>query len=140
MCRNKVLSVLLALLALSSMSWATDTVSFTGIWKNQRGSVLKLIPDGANEFKGTFTTAVGKTKTCINHPVPLRAAVNGNAIALSLTMEPCGSPVVIAMTGALRKEDGKEQLVMQGTTQYSGEDHWGSRIQTADFYQRFTEE
>ncbi|CAM3570155.1 avidin/streptavidin family protein [Parendozoicomonas haliclonae] len=135
--RRVSLLLVVATLLLPALSSADDADRFAGTWRNQRGSVLALSKQDRDNLKGTFATAVASTRDCIGYKAPLNAAINGNAIALSLTMKGCGSPYVVAMTGTLHKDkDQKETLVMQALIQSKGEDHWNSRIQTTDYYYR----
>ena len=108
----------------------------TGLWKNQRGSTLELLDNGAEGVKGFFTTAVVSTKECVGYAAPLTGAVNDNAISISLTMTGCGSPVVIAMAGAVNKGHKGDELAIQALVQYKGENFWSSRVLSTDTYTR----
>ncbi|MGI9273976.1 MAG: avidin/streptavidin family protein [Endozoicomonas sp.] len=110
--------------------------NLTGFWQNQRGSTLEIIREGPDHLKGHFTTAVANTRACIGHPVPFRGANNGNALSISMSLESCGSPTVIAMSGIVMEKDGKEQLKTQALIQYKGVETWNSQILTTDFYTR----
>ena len=110
--------------------------NLTGFWKNQRGSTLEIIRESPDNIKGHFTTAVANTRACIGHPVPFRGANNGNALSISMSLESCGSPTVIAMSGILMEKDGKEQLKTQALIQYKGMETWNSQILTTDYYTR----
>ena len=109
----------------------------SGRWVNQRGSILEIREGHDRTLTGTFTTAVAKTESCIGYPASFTGYRNGNAIALSLTMEGCQSPVVIAMAGSVHyNAEGKEEINMLGLTQYQGKELWNARIITTDFYRR----
>ncbi len=112
-------------------------VNLTGRWVNQRGSILHIQENHDNKIRGHFTTAVANTKTCIGHPASFTGYRNGNAIALSLTLEECKSPVVIAMTGSVHyNAEGNEEINMLALIQYQGKELWNSRIVSTDFYTR----
>lgn len=111
---------------------------FSGNWKNQRGSALFLEKTGNNTYTGTFTTAVATTKTCIGEPVPVVAVNNGNSLSISSSMESCGSPVTLSISGLLReKEPGKEAIETQAFILKNGEEAWNSRNITHDSYARW---
>ena len=111
--------------------------NLSGRWVNQRGSILEIKEHPGQRISGQFTTAVAKTETCIGYPAPFTGYRNGNAIALSLNMAGCQSPVVIAMTGSVHyNAEGKEMINMLALTQYQGQELWNSRIVTTDFYTR----
>ena len=111
--------------------------SFAGNWKNQRGSTLFLEKTGNNSYTGTFTTAVATTKTCINKPVPVIAVNNGNSLSISSSMESCGSPVTLSISGLLReKEPGKEVIETQALVLKNGNESWNSRVITNDTFVR----
>ena len=110
--------------------------NLTGFWKNQRGSTLEIIREGPDQLKGHFTAAVANTRSCIGHPVPFRGANNGNALSISMSLESCGSPTVIALSGILMVKDGREQLKTQALIQYRGVEAWNSQILTTDLYTR----
>ncbi len=59
--------------------------------------------------------------------------VNGNALALSVSMAGCGSSAVVTMTGTLQGEGGTT-IKTEGVIQFDGEDNWNSRVQTSDVY------
>lgn len=122
----------LVLACVSAQLWASD---IAGRWKNQYGSTLEITDSQPGYFTGVFTTAVAVTPACIGHPAPLEGAVNGNAISLSLNMNGCGSPSVIAMTGTLRPDDaGRPRLMVHALVQSSGEDFWNSQVLSTNFY------
>lgn len=110
---------------------------FHGHWINQRGSTLDLKEhDGL--LSGYFTTAVGKTRSCIGSPVAINGTTNMNVMSLSLSMASCGSPAVISMTGIIMKDhEGKEMLKTQALIQFSGRENWDSQILTTDFYTQY---
>ncbi|MCL6270355.1 avidin/streptavidin family protein [Sansalvadorimonas sp. 2012CJ34-2] len=126
-----------AIFLLSQVSLAAgEGYNFTGLWNNQRGSTLEVVPEG-NRIIGTFTTAVVKTKTCIGYGAPVIGFTNDNALSISMTLEGCGSPVTIGQTGILMTgEDGKEKIKTQALVQYNGTENWNSQILVADYYQR----
>ena len=109
---------------------------FHGYWVNQRGSTLDINEqDGL--LSGYFTTAVGKTRTCIGVPLAITGSSNKNAMAISFSMKSCGSPAVLAITGVIMKDkNGKEQLRTQALIQFSGTESWDSQVLTTDFYTR----
>ena len=109
---------------------------FHGHWVNQRGSSLDLKEhDGL--LSGYFTTAVGKTRSCVGTPVSISGVTNINAMSISLSMASCGSPAVISISGVIMKDkDGKEKLKTQALIQFNGKESWDSQILTTDFYTR----
>lgn len=114
--------------------------TLTGLWKNQRGSTLEL-KEHNGELNGYFTTAVTQTKSCIGVPVVIQGVTNKNVSSISLSMESCGSPVVIAMTTVMMKDkDGKEQLKAQALVQRNGEETWNSQILSTEYYTRVSPE
>ncbi|PJE80838.1 hypothetical protein CI610_00181 [invertebrate metagenome] len=117
-------------------TFAESKPDLEGKWVNQRGSSLSIQNGSEGVLKGTFTTAVAKTKNCIGLPVSFTGAQNGNAIAFSFSMAPGGSPVVIATTGLLVQEKGMEQLKTFSSIQYQGKDEWNSRVVCNDVYKR----
>lgn len=111
---------------------------FAGHWKNQRGSTLFLEKSGNNTYSGNFTTAVATTEACIGKPVPVIAVNNGNSLSISSSMESCGSPVTLSISGLLReKEPGKEAIETQALILKNGNDAWNSRNITHDSYERW---
>ena len=111
-------------------------VNLSGRWVNQRGSILH-IEERDNILRGQFTTAVAITKTCIGYPASFTGYRNDNAIALSLTLEGCKSPAVVAMTGSVHyNAEGNEEINMLALTQFKGKELWNSRIVSTDFYTR----
>ena len=127
----------LVILYISGISLAgEESFNFTGIWKNQRGSTLEITQEG-NQVSGTFTTAVARTKACAGYGAPFVGFINENALSISMSMEGCGSPVVIGQTGILLKGDnGKEKIKIQALVQKKGPECWDSQNLVADYYQR----
>ena len=109
---------------------------FYGYWVNQRGSTLD-IKEHEGLLSGYFTTAVGKTRSCIGVPVAITGSSNKNAMAISFSMGSCGSPATLAVTGLIMKDkNGKEQLRTQALIQFNGAESWDSQVLTTDFYTR----
>ena len=110
---------------------------FTGRWKNQCGSTLEL-KEINDRLQGYFTTAVGKTKSCIGQPLAIQGATNKNALSVSFSMKGCGSPAVIALSGIIMKDkkSGEEKLKTQALIQFNGEEAWDSQVLTTDYYTR----
>ena len=109
---------------------------FHGFWVNTRGSSLD-IKENKGLLSGYFTTAVGKTRSCIGVPVAIAGSSNKNAMSISFSMASCGSPAVLALTGLIMKDkNGKEQLRTQALIQFNGKESWDSQILATDFYTR----
>ena len=127
----------LALLSVISCgAMGAQSVSLEGRWKNQRGSILEVKQEG-NKLSGTFATAVAKTNNCINYPSPVIGYTNGNASSISISMEGCGSPVTISMSGILMEDkQGVSMLKTQSLVQDKGDETWDSQILCTDFYYR----
>ena len=114
-----------------------NNVNFSGEWINQRDSILILENVDDSGLKGTFTTAVANTQSCVGKAVPINGIHNGNAAAFSLSMESCGSPVAIAFSGTLQiDENNKETLSTMYLVQWKGEDTWKSRVIGTDTFVR----
>ncbi|MFK0571986.1 hypothetical protein [Endozoicomonas sp.] len=121
-------------------------VNFSGVWKNQRGSLLKLQSAlqsaRGDHLKGYFTTTVANTQACIGKEIPVQAIHNSNSLALSLSMESCGSPVTIAISGLLRKSavaGEPDKMETMALIQWNGQESWKSRVITNDTYMRVSE-
>ncbi|MET4695936.1 avidin/streptavidin family protein [Endozoicomonas lisbonensis] len=119
---------------------ASDSVKqqelFHGYWVNQRGSTLD-IKEHEGLLSGYFTTAEGKTRSCIGVPVAITGSSNKNAMAISFSMGSCGSPATLAVTGLIMKDkNGNEQLRTQALIQFNGTESWDSQVLTTDFYTR----
>ena len=67
-----------------------------------------------------------------------QGAANKNALSISFSMESCGSPAVVAISGILMKDrkGGEEKLKTQALIQFNGEETWESQILTTDYYTR----
>ena len=133
---KRYLAAGLAFLLFSAMSAAEETAVLSGLWKNQRGSTLELKQDG-NHLSGTFITAVARTEGCIGYKAPILGFANNNAMSLSFSMEGCGSPVAISLTGILMlDEKGEENIKMQALIQQRGIERYDSQTLVADYYHR----
>ena len=130
-------SALFSLLQVLPAFADSKSVNFSGSWKNQRGSKLIIEKSTGNEYKGVFITAVAETKKCIGKPIPVVGIANKNAISLSASMENCGSPVTLSISGLLReKESGKEVIETLTLALKNGIETWKSRITTIDTFER----
>ncbi|WP_211825396.1 avidin/streptavidin family protein [Kistimonas asteriae] len=115
--------------------------AFQGIWKNQRGSTLELgnvnaiRPAGQNLIEGVFHAAVTVTPECVDYPLPVLATYNGNAIAMMINFQPCGSPSVVSISGYLT-EDG--QLETHWIARKKGPDTVSAWFFNRDVYTRET--
>ena len=116
---------------------STSEPHFTGTWKNQYGSTLTLESSGDNLFTGTFTTAVANTQSCIGKAVPLQGVNNGNAIAISMSLESCGSPVTVAIVGSLQEDENhQETLTTMDLVQWQGKTTWKSKVISTETFVR----
>ncbi len=136
--KSFALSIATAFTLFTATSVIADTVAnFTGTWINQRGSTLILEAADGHNLNGTFNTAVANTKSCIGKAVPLQGVHNGNAAAFSLSMESCGSPVTIALSGTLQvDENHQETLHTMDLVQWKGQESWKSKVIGTDTFVR----
>ncbi|WP_133407674.1 avidin/streptavidin family protein [Parashewanella tropica] len=105
-----------------------------GTWKNEHGSTLTITQTENDDFTGTFKTAVADTKSCIGYPIPFKGSSNGNALAISMSLEDCGSPTTIAMVGSVGKENKTLDTIY--LVQSNGVDTWKARVTGHDLYQK----
>ena len=128
--------VLSTCLACSSVSALAAPQDLTGVWVNQFGSTLVLQRSTDQTLTGTFSTAVATTKACIGRLFPFTAVINDNALAFSISMADCGSPVVIGITGSLLTDDNDPRIETLAVIQKRGEKAWNYRTISTDVYRR----
>ena len=135
--KTLIYSLLFCLLGITHYVYAADQ---TIIFKNQRGSMLKLIfqneKTNTGSLTGTFTTNVGNCKADVGIPVPIRGYFNGNAIALIVNFPHCQQ--LVAMTGNLT--DHYDELHTLWLDAHNVKDpvnkNWDSNIIGADSYKK----
>lgn len=110
------------------------------IYKNQRGSIMKLElhpqEENTGKITGTFTTAVGNCKADMNVPMPISGFYNGNAISVAVNFPHCKQ--VVAMTGHLLEENKTLYTLWLDAAHTADpmKKDWTANITGADFYQQ----
>lgn len=136
--KYKTLLFASCLICVGNFAYAANTP--VAIYKNQRGSILKLKwhsqKQDTGSLSGTFTTAVGDCQKDMNVPVPISGFYNGNAITISINFPHCRQ--VVAMTGNVNKN--KTQISTIWLDAYIAKDplhkDWNTNLIGTDFYKK----
>lgn len=137
MCKLKIILISSCLICVGNYAYAANV---TGIYKNQRGSVLKLEwqSRGKNvgSLSGTFTTAVGNCQKDMNVPVPISGFYNSNAITISINFPHCRQ--VVAMTGNVNTNKTKISTIWLDAHIARDPEHkdWNTNLIGTDLYKR----
>ena len=110
-----------------------------GEWVNSRNSTLEVQSVEGNSITGTFTTAVARTTSCIGHQVPFQGTINGNAVAISINMQECGSPAVISLSGHISNNTINCFSIVH-LRDKTGEYNWDSTMLLKDVFTRLQPE
>lgn len=108
-------------------------------YKNQRGSVLKLVfnpgeQDNTGTLLGTFSTAVGNCEKDMNVPLPISGYYNGNAVTITVNFPHCKQ--VVAMTGNMTNDQLHTLWLDAYPVNQPRTNDWNSNIVGADSYKR----
>jgi hypothetical protein len=83
-------------------------MSWTGIWKNQYGSIVEITSDADGRIEGTFRTAL-EDSAFYGQDVALAGMHRGNCIAFASVGSGTAGDMIVSYTGLLR--DGKMETI-----------------------------
>ena len=115
-------------------------MTWTGTWRNQFGSIVRITDDADGHIEGVFETALADSGF-YGAAAPITGSARGNCISFAATCTKDGHDMVVSYTGLLR--DGRMETLWFYAADSADDDGekvmvpwWKAMITNADTFDR----